>query len=302
MAVSRPKVTNTVQHGVLNSRPRLSFAVSLRRNAGGIVGGLIVMALVLVAILAPLIAPNTPDSGDLMSAKMPPAWLEGGARAHPLGTDSLGQDVLSRVMYGTRISLVVGLGGVGLAVLIGGLLGLVAGYVGGRTDAIISGLTNLVLSVPYLMLVIVVAAVLGRSLLNVVLLFGVTGSPVFARLVRGEVLRLRGQPYLEAARALGCPDSRIVARHVLPNIAGPLVTLATFETSAMIFYEAGLGFLGLSVPPQVPSWGNMLSMGRQFLTVYPWMALAPGAAIALTALGVNLLGEWLRAHLDPRGV
>ncbi len=301
MTVSSPKSKSTVPDGVPESRPGQSRTLFLRRNAGGIAGGLIALALVLAAIFAPLIAPSAPDAGDLSSAKLPPVWLEGGARAHPLGTDALGQDVLSRVIYGARISLVVGLGGVGLASLIGGVLGLLAGYYGDRTDAVISALTNLILSVPYLMLVIVVAAVLGRSLLNVVLLFGVTGSPVFARLVRGEVLRLRGQPYLEAAKALGCPDGRIILRHVLPNIAGALVTLATFETSAMIFYEAGLGFLGLSVPPEVPSWGNMLSLGRQYLTVYPWMALAPGAAIALTALGVNLLGEWLREHFDPRG-
>ncbi len=269
-------------------------------DLGGIVGASIIVLLILLAIFAPLIAPHPPTEGSLDIAKLPPVWQLGGTSTHLLGTDALGQDILSRLMYGTRVSLVVGLGGVSLAVLIGASLGLIAGYRGGWLDALVTGLINLILSVPYLILVIVVASVLGRSLLNVVLLFGVTGAPVFARLVRGEVLRLRNQPYLEAARSLGCGDARIVLQHILPNLAGSLLTLAAFETSAMIFYEAGLGFLGLSVPPEVPSWGNMLALGRPLLLVYPWMALCPSLAIAFAALGVNLFGEWLRIRFDPR--
>ncbi|GIW31787.1 MAG: ABC transporter permease [Meiothermus sp.] len=281
-----------------SAKPR-KRRVNWARHAGGIVGATLLAMFVLVGVLAPFIAPYDPTDGDLLNAKLPPAWFAGGSQAHLLGTDALGQDILSRLVYGTRVSLTVGLFGVLLAGGIGTLLGLLAGYYGGRLDAVLTGLSNLILSIPYLILVVVVATVLGRSLLNVILLFGVSGSPVFYRLVRGEVLRIKAMPYVEAARGLGCSDARILWRHVLPNLAGPLLTLATFEMSAMIFYESGLGFLGLSVPPEVPSWGNMLALGRQFLAVYPWMAVLPGMAIALLALAINLLGEWLRVMLNP---
>jgi ABC-type dipeptide/oligopeptide/nickel transport system permease subunit len=270
------------------------------RDAGGWIGAGLLILLVLIAIFAPFIAPHAPNDGDLMNAKLPPAWLEGGERSFLLGTDGLGQDLLSRIVYGTRVSLTVGFLGALLAVLIGATLGLIGGYYGGAVDTFVTSVTNLILSLPYLVLVIVLATVLGRSLVNVIVLFGVTDAPVFMRLVRGEVLRLKAQPFVEAARALGASDARVIAQHLLPNLMGPLVTLATFEASAMIFYEAGLGFLGLSVPPEVPSWGNMLALGRQTLTVYPWMSVFPGLAIAVTAFAINLLGEWLRDRLDPR--
>jgi ABC-type dipeptide/oligopeptide/nickel transport system permease subunit len=280
------------------ARKRRPF--SARRHAAGILGGAIVLTLVVVAIFAPWIAPYGPTEGELLSARLPPAWHEGGTREHLLGTDQLGQDILSRIVYGSRVSLTVGLFGVLLAASLGILFGVLAGYLGGRTDALIMGLTNLLLSVPYLVIVIVVATLLGRSLENVILLFGVTGSPIFIRLVRGEVLRLKEKDFVEAARSLGASHARVVFRHLLPAFAGPLLTLATFEMSAMIFYEAGLSFLGLSVPPEVPSWGNMLALGRRFLTTHPWLAIYPGLVIAITALGINLLGEWLRDVLDPR--
>jgi len=278
-------------------RPRRWFRWG--RDTGGLVGALLLGMVTLVAVLAPLLAPYAPTDGDLLNSKLPPAWQEGGDAAHWLGTDILGQDILTRLIYGTRVSLTVGLLGVLLAVGIGATLGLLAGYYGGRLDAVLTALSSLILSIPYLILVVVLATVLGRSLENVILLFGITGSPIFYRLVRGEVLRIKALPYLEAARSLGCSDGHILLRHIVPNLSGPLATLATFEMSAMIFYEAGLGFLGLSVPPEVPSWGSMLAMGRQFLGVYPWMAVLPGLAIALTALSINLLGEWLRKRLEP---
>jgi ABC-type dipeptide/oligopeptide/nickel transport system permease subunit len=272
----------------------------VRRHLGGILGAGLLLLMVLVAVFAPLVAPHSPYAGDLINANLPPAWHPGGSPAHLLGTDRLGQDLLSRIIYGTRVSLTVGFLGVLLALVLGVGLGLLAGYYGGRLDAILSGLTNLLLSVPYLVLVVVLASVLGRSLENVILLFGVTCSPIFFRLVRGEVLRLKALPYLEAAYSLGCSDGRIMLRHLLPNLLGPLATLATFEVSAMIFYEAGLGFLGLSVPPDVPSWGNMLALGRPHLGTHPWMVIFPGLAIALAAFSINLLGEWMRQRLDPR--
>ncbi len=272
----------------------------LLHDPGAILGLVLVTLVVLTALFADQLAPFGPTEGSLTNAKRPESWQERGLPGHLLGTDQLGQDILSRVIYGARVSLTVGFFGVLLASAIGVTLGLSAGYLGGRVDALVSGAVNLLLSFPYLVLVIIVATVFGRNLLNVILIFGITDAPVFARLVRGEVLRLRGQDYVTAVRGLGAPAWRIMLLHLLPNLVGPLVTLMTFEMSAMIFYEAGLSFLGLSVPPEVPSWGNMLALGRSFLYIYPWMSIYPGLAISLTAFGVNLLGDWVRDVMDPR--
>lgn len=273
---------------------------SLLGNAAGMVGLILVLIIVACAVFAPVVAPHDPAAGSFMDSRLPPVWQEGGSTAHVLGTDQLGQDLFSRIIYGARVSLLVGFLGALLAVTIGVTFGLIAGYFGGWADRIISGFTNLLLSIPYLVLVIVIATILGRSLTNVILLFGVTSSPIFVRFARGEVLRLKQRAFVEAAVGLGAGPTRIIPRHVLPNIVGPLATLATFEMSAMIFYESGLGFLGLSVPPDVASWGNMLALGRRFLTTSPWMAIYPGIAIAITTLGINLLGDWLRDTIDPR--
>lgn len=279
--------------------PRRLFR-ELRRSPSGLFGLGLVLVIMAAATLAPWLAPYGPAEGDFLAARLPPAWHAEGSAAHLLGTDQLGQDLFSRIIHGARVSLLVGVLGMLLSVTIGVTLGLLAGYFGGWLDTVITAFTNLLLSIPYLVLVIVVATILGRSLVNVILLFGVTSSPVFVRVTRGEVMRLKRLAYVEAAQGLGAGAARIIPRHLLPNLVGPLATLATFETSAMIFYEAGLGFLGLSVPPEVPSWGNMLALGRQFLTIYPWMAIFPGVAIALTTLGINLLGDWLRDAIDPR--
>ncbi len=272
----------------------------LLHDPGAILGLILVSLVVLTALFADQLAPYGPTEGSLTDAKRPETWQERGLPGHLLGTDQLGQDILSRVIYGARVSLTVGFFGVLLASAIGVTLGLSAGYLGGRVDALVSAAVNLLLSFPYLVLVIIVATVFGRNLLNVILIFGITDAPVFARLVRGEVLRLRGQDYVTAVRGLGAPAWRVMLLHLLPNLVGPLVTLMTFEMSAMIFYEAGLSFLGLSVPPEVPSWGNMLALGRSFLYIYPWMSIYPGLAISLTAFGVNLLGDWVRDVMDPR--
>lgn len=272
----------------------------LRGSPAGLAGLVLIIVIAGAALFAPWVAPYGPSDADFLAARIPPAWHPEGSTAHLLGTDQLGQDLFSRIVYGARVSLLVGVLGVSVSLTIGVTLGLLAGYFGGWLDTVVTAFTNLLLSIPYLVLVIVIATILGRSLTNVILLFGVTSSPVFIRVTRGEVLRLRQLSYVEAARGLGARAGRIIPRHLLPNLIGPLATLATFETSAMIFYEAGLGFLGLSVPPQVPSWGNMLALGRRFLTTQPWMAIFPGLAIALTTLGINLLGDWLRDAIDPR--
>lgn len=277
------------------------IAHSLQRDRAAIAGLVIIVAVVMMAVFAPLLAPHDPLAQDLRATKMPPAWRAGGSWDHLLGTDKLGRDQLSRIIYGARVSVTVGFFGATIALALGMVAGLVAGYVGGWADGAIMSVVNLLLSIPYLVLVIVVAALLGRSLVNVILLFGITASPLFARVTRGEVLRLRGSGFVESAIAIGSRSGRILAGHITPNLIGPLVTLATFEMSAMIFYEAGLGFLGLSVPPDVPSWGNLLSIGRESLMAgLPWLTTYPGLAIAITALGMNLFGDWLRDVLDPR--
>jgi ABC-type dipeptide/oligopeptide/nickel transport system permease subunit len=272
----------------------------LGRDRGGLLGFVLFVLIVLTAILAPVIAPYDPLKQNLRAAKQPPAWQAGGSWEFPLGTDTLGRDMLSRIIYGTRVSLTVGFFGVLIAGTLGMVAGLVSGYVGGRVDGAVMGVVNVFLAIPYLVFVVVVAAILGRSLINVILIFGITDSPIFARVTRGEVLRMRESGYVESAVSAGASTQRILFDHILPNLIGPLITLATFEMSAMIFYEAGLSFLGLSVPPNVPSWGNMLQVGRQYLTIYPWIATWPGVAIAVTALAFNLLGDWLRDVLDPR--
>lgn len=272
----------------------------LWRDRSGIVGLTLLAIIVLTALLAPIITVYPPDQQNLRASKMPPAWQEGGSWDHPFGTDNLGRDLYSRIVYGTRVSLTVSLFGALIAAVLGMLIGGIAGYFGGRVDAAIMGPINLILSLPYLLFVVFIAAILGRSLLNVILIFGITDSPIFARVTRGEVLRISKSAYVESAVSAGASWRRILFDHILPNLIGPLITLATFEMSAMIFYEAGLGFLGLSVPPDVPSWGNMLSMARKYLTSYPWIATYPGLAIMITSLGMNLVGDWLRNVLDPR--
>jgi ABC-type dipeptide/oligopeptide/nickel transport system permease subunit len=272
----------------------------LWRDKSGLLGLAIFLLLVICALGAHWIAPHDPLAQNLRDNKLPPAWLAGGNWQYPLGTDNLGRDILSRIIYGTRVSLTVGFFGVLIAAGLGMVIGLVAGYVGGRLDNLVSGAVNLILALPYLLFVVFIAAILGRSLFNVILIFGITDAPIFARTTRGEVLKVRQSGYVESATSIGAGRMRILFDHILPNLLGPLITVATFEMSAMIFYEAGLGFLGLSVPPSVPSWGNMLSAGRQYLTSAPWIAAFPGLAIMVTSLGMNLLGDWLRDVLDPR--
>jgi ABC-type dipeptide/oligopeptide/nickel transport system permease subunit len=280
---------------------RLAYAGRfLWRDRSGIIGVLVFAVVVIAAIFSSALAPHDPLAQNLRDSKMAPAWSAEGSWDHPFGTDNLGRDILSRIIYGARVSLAVGFFGVLIAAGLGLVIGAIAGYAGGRVDSIVMGFVNLVLSLPYLLFVVFIAAILGRSLLNVILIFGITDSPVFARVTRGEVLRIRESGYVESAVSAGARWGRIIFDHIIPNLIGPLITLATFEMSAMIFYEAGLGFLGLSVPPTVPSWGNMLAAGRRYLTSYPWIATFPGLAIMFTSLGMNLLGDWLRDVLDPR--
>jgi ABC-type dipeptide/oligopeptide/nickel transport system permease subunit len=272
----------------------------LRRDKSGIIGLFLFGLVVIAAVFAEQLALHDPTEQNLRASKMPPAWAEEGSWDYPLGTDNLGRDIYSRIIYGSRVSLTVGFFGVLIAGGLGLLVGLVSGYAGGRVDGAIMTVVNVVLALPYLLFVVFIAGVLGRSLLNVILIFGITDSPIFARITRGEVLRMRESGYVESAVSVGAKPGRILFQHILPNLIGPLITVATFEMSAMIIYEAGLSFLGLSVPPSVPSWGNMLEAGRKYLTTSPWIATFPGIAIMFGSLGMNLMGDWLRDVLDPR--
>ncbi|MFZ5809657.1 MAG: ABC transporter permease [Chloroflexota bacterium] len=272
----------------------------LWRDRIAIVGILIFLSVVIAAVFAPMLTPYKPLDQNLYASKLPPAWIPGGTWEHPFGTDNLGRDMFARIIYGARVSLGVSFFGALIAAFLGVLLGSIAAYAGGRLDEVIMAPINLVLSLPYLLFVVFIASVLGRSLINVILIFGITNSPIFARVTRGEVLRIRQSPYIESAISAGAGWARILIIHILPNLVGPLVTLMSFQISAMIFYESGLGFIGLSVPPTVPSWGNMLAEGRRYLTSYPWLTTFPGLAIMYTSLGMNLLGDWIRDISDPR--
>ncbi len=281
--------------------PWLKYVARLLwRDKAGLLGLIMFLVVVCSAIGAPLISPHDPLEQNLRAAKKPPVWQEKGVEGHLFGTDNLGRDIFSRILYGSRVSLTVGFFGVLIACSLGMMIGMISGYIGGRTDNIIMGFVNLILALPYLVFVVFIAAILGRGLWIVILIFGFTDIPIFVRITRGEVLRMRESGFVESAMSIGAKRHRILFTHILPNLLGPLITIATFEMSAMIFYEAGLGFLGLSVPPSVPSWGNMLAVGRKYLTSYPWIATFPGLAIVFTGLGMNLLGDWLRDVLDPR--
>jgi ABC-type dipeptide/oligopeptide/nickel transport system permease subunit len=282
------------------AQPLRDLARLLVRDRAGAIGLVLFLLVIVSAVFAPWLAPHDPMQQDLRSSRLPPAWLEDGDWSHPLGTDTLGRDLFSRILYGSRVSLTVGFFGVLIAGGIGLLVGLFAGYQGGRVDGAIMTVVNIILALPYLLFVVFIAGVLGRSLINVIFIFGITDAPIFVRVVRGEVLRIRRSVYVEAAQSVGVGQRRILFEHILPNLLGPFLTVATFEMSAMILYEAGLGFLGLSVPPDVPSWGNMLEAGRQHLQRYWWIATFPGLAIMVASLGMNLLGDWLRDALDPR--
>lgn len=272
----------------------------IRVNSAGLLGLAILSAIAIAAIFASLISPHDPRAIDWTFAYRGPVWMETGTRDRILGGDALGRDVLSRLVYGSRVSLLVGSGGIGIALALGVSIGLIAGVRGGLVDNLTMRIADVFLSLPYLLFVMVVIGVLGPNLINVIVVFGVSDFPLFARITRGEVLRLKARSFVEAARALGASETWVVARHIFPNLIGVLVVVATFEMAAMMLYEAGLGFLGLSVPPTIPSWGNMLADGRQYLTTFWWLPTFPGLAILFTSLGVYLVGDWLRDKLDPR--
>ena len=266
----------------------------LVRRKGAMFGLAVIVLFVLLAVLAPLIAPYDPTAQSWTAVRKPPTL------AHPFGTDDVGRDILARIIFGARASLLAGVISVAIALSIGVPLGLAAGYVGGFLDAVISRLTDAMLAIPFLILAIALAAFLGPSLRNAMIAIGVSTTPIFIRLTRGQVMAVKVDDYVEAARAVGNPPWRVVLVHILPNILPALMVQASLSIAAAIIAEAALSFLGLGQQPPSPSWGSMLNAAQRFLVNAPWMAVWPGLAIFLTVLSFNLLGDGLRDALDPR--
>lgn len=272
----------------------------LRRSDTFIVTlGVLLLTLILIAVAAPLLPLADPNLGGLRDGRIPPVF-NGGSWEHPLGTDQIGRDVLSRIIFGARVSLLVGFVSMAWAGVLGCAIGLVAGYYGGVVDAVLMRIADIQLSIPILLLAISVIAALGPSLTNIIFVLGITGWVLYARVVRGDVLKNREEQFVLAARCLGARDGRILIRHILPNIAPPIIIIATFTVAQMIIIEAALSFLGLGVQPPTPSWGGMLAEGRQEMATMWWLATFPGLAILFTVLVINLMGDWLRERLDPR--
>ena len=271
-----------------------------RRSPVGIVGTLMVALVILIAVVTPAIAPHDPTQHHRKQRFLPPAWLEEGDSEYLLGTDQLGRDVLSRILYGSRISVLIGISAVIVGGMIGASLGLVAGFYGGRIDGIIGRFIDIFLSVPFILLVLAVIGVLGPSLLTIIMVLGVTGWASYARVVRGETLSVRERDYISAARTIGATRPRIAVRHVLPNTFASIIVLATLDVASTILAESSLSFLGLGVQPPTVTWGLMISQGREYIASAWWLAVFPGLAISFTVLGIIFLGDWLRDVLDPK--
>ena len=256
--------------------------------------------LIVAAILAPLIAPYPPLRIDLAHALLPPFYEPGGSLSHPLGTDKVGRDVLSRVIYGGRVSLLLSTSVLLLGGSIGTVLGLISGYVSGKVDAAIQRGVEVILSLPTIMVALVAVYVLGQSYVSVVLVLSPFIAARFARMVRGEALTIRKRSYVALAQVAGASHARIIARHILPNVAGTIIVIATLEVGHLILVEASLSFLGVGVPPPTPAWGLMVADGREYLATKYWLSLFPGLAIMATVLSINWIGDWLRDILDPK--
>ena len=271
----------------------------LLRLRWGLAAAGILAVIVASAVFAPWVSPHDPLAVNIRHRLAPPAWMEGGTPAHPLGTDQVGRDLLSRMIYGGRVSLVVGVSAVLLSATIGVLLGLGAGYFGGRTDWAIMTAVNVMLTFPFVLLALAVIAVLGPSLVNMIIVLGAAGWPIYARVIRAETMAIRERDFVVAGRALGMSHARLVFRQILPNLMSPIVVIATLQVAQVIILESFLSFLGLGIQPPTPAWGNMLGEGRVYMLNSWWIATFPGSAIFLTTLVINLMGNALRDWLDP---
>jgi len=300
-----PKFVRSAEsNGQERSRPRLQLVRRLLRSPTGLVGFVLVLVAAATSLGAGALAPHDPAELNLRMRHIPPFWHDGGDPTFVLGTDQLGRDILSRIIYGSQVSLFVGIMGTLAAVVIGVPLGLVSGFFGGWIDSVISRILDTFLAVPFLVLALAVLAVIGPrgggGITVLIVVLGLTGWITFTRVVRAEVLSIKQREYVEAARALGQSVPRIVTRHVLPNVAASVIVLSTLQVATFILAESALSFLGLGVQAPTVTWGLMLSEGRDYLATSWWFATFPGLAITLTVLGIILLGDWLRDLLDPR--
>jgi peptide/nickel transport system permease protein len=289
--------------GVAQARPGLTGRLGRLLHGFAqvpVIPGAILMVVVLTALFADVLALHSPTETDLQQTFRPPGWAAGGSWSYPLGTDNLGRDIYTRTIYGSRISLIVGF----IVVFIGGSVGttlaLIAGYVGKWADAFIMRVTDAFFAMPFLMVAIVLAAILGPSLINLIVVLAAVGWTRYARVIRGEVLRLKEMDFVAAAKLAGTRTPMLMWRHIFPNVVNTLLVLATLELGSTVIAAAALGFLGLGLPPTIPAWGSMLAEGRPYIASAWWIALFPGLAISITVLGTNLLGDWLRWRLDPR--
>lgn len=273
---------------------------ALLRSPTALLGVVVVVIVIVAALFAPWLAPHAPNQQSILDRLLPPMSTAMNGSLHVLGTDGLGRDILSRIIYGARISLLVGVVSVLLGGTLGVIFGLFAGYRGGWFDSLIMRLVDIQLAIPLLILVIALVAVLGSGVGNVIIALAIGGWLVYARAVRAEVLVLREKEFVEGAKALGIGEWRVLTRHILPNTMSTLTVLATLEVGRVILSEASLSYLGLGVPPTVPSWGGMVAEGQAYVYNAWWVSLFPGLAILLTVLAMNFLGDWLRDVFDPR--
>jgi peptide/nickel transport system permease protein len=289
------------------SRGRARAVVSWRftrwgrflREPSAVFGSAILAVLIVAAIAAPVLAPHDPGKTNLRLRNVPPAWEAKGKADYLLGTDPVGRDLLSRIIYGARVSLFVGIVVTLLAAALGVLIGLLAGYYGGMVDEVLMRIADLFLVFPFILLAVTIIAVLGAGITNLIITLVITGWVQYARLVRGQVLTLKGVQYVDAARVAGAVDSRIIGRHILPNLLASVVVLGTLQMAFVLLTEAALSFLGLGVNPSTPTWGTMVNDGRNYIYNAWWVITFPGIAILLTVLAINMLGDWLRDVLDP---
>ena len=293
-------IAEAVPGPLTNAADRVRRSIRWARQFPLITILVLCFVLVIPALFADQVSPHEPTKGNILERLQPPAWMEGGSWEHPLGTDKLGRDMFSRIIYGARISLTIAAISIVCGGIVGTTLGLVAGYWGGMWDHIIMRLVDIKISIPSILLALILAAALGPSYLTVIIVVALTLWTRYARLVRGEVLSLRSQDFISKAKVSGASTSRIITRHLLPNVVNTIIVLATLEVGVVIILEASLSFLGAGIPPPNPAWGLMVADGRALVINAWWVSFFPGVAILLTVLSMNLLGDWLRDKLDPK--
>jgi peptide/nickel transport system permease protein len=280
--------------------PRVAHAMRQMRRWPVVPLFILTFLLVIPALLAPQVAPYDPLKGSLSKRLKAPAWQEGGSIAHPLGTDKLGRDIMSRIIYGARVSLAVSLVAIVVGGVVGTSLGLISGYFGGRVDALLMRLVDISLSLPTILLALVLVAAVGPSFWTVITVLVVLLWARYARLVRGETLSIKERDFIARARVAGASHTRIMAKYIFPNVINSLIVLATLQVGYVILLESALSFLGAGLPRPTPAWGLMVADGRELIVSAWWVSMFPGLAIMLTVLALNLLGDWLRDHLDPK--